>query len=704
MNDLFLLAINLTRRCNLGCAHCYMDAETLEHGGSDELTTTEVKKLLDEIVSRSNETMVVLTGGEPLLRRDLEQLVEHGSELGLSMVVGTNGLMLTEQRVTTLKAAGVMGMGISLDSLDPHTHDTFRGAPGSWEKTLNGMEACRQQGLPFQVHFSVTEANADEVPAMIDFTRSVGAKVLNIFFLVCTGRGESISDISPEHYEQVLEQIVAGQAKHPELIIRARCAPHFKRIAYQQDPASPLTRAEGYEGGGCIAGIHYCRITPEGAVTACPYLPDEEGSLREQPFWSIWDQSQTFNALRKPKLEGKCGHCEYQKLCGGCRARPVGITRAASAETAPLPALADHLMETDPWCVYQPEGGAVIEPLVENVSDEVSWSSEAQQRLKRVPGFLRKMVKKRAESYVREQGEHEVTAEHMAELAKRRHQGGGMPDLAAMKASVTDSPKKKTGVAFAWTAEAQGYLDTLPPFLQSGIATVAEDVAREEGRLEVNMKLLSRLEEENNFKRALKWDVDAEARLEALLNEKVQLKLFIEATLEQAIEREAKIRNNREQSGHSAHVTLTDVESIATTYTAGVAWQPEALARVEAAPEFVRGGIKKAAEFNARREGIELISSSDLTRFRNRAMMRAVQRMKGMGLDELSFDAYDVARGEIKRLQDNDQAAKRFATIRDYVETRKGPYGEGLGLMDSELLEKMKAELAANKKGANNNG
>ena len=138
-NELYLLAINLTKRCNLACAHCYMDAETLKHGDENELTTEEVCKLLDDIAGRSTETMVVLTGGEPLLRGDLEVLVEHGTKLGLSMVVGTNGVALTDKRVQSIKAAGAMGSGISLDSLDPEKHDAFRGLPGAWEKTMNGI-------------------------------------------------------------------------------------------------------------------------------------------------------------------------------------------------------------------------------------------------------------------------------------------------------------------------------------------------------------------------------------------------------------------------------------------------------------------------------------------------------------------------------------------------------------------------------------
>ena len=155
--------------------------------------------------------MVVLTGGEPLLRRDLDELAAHGSKMGLSIVVGTNGVLLDEARVTSLKAAGAMGMGISLDSLDPTSHNDFRGCPGSWEKTLDGMEACRKHGLPFQVHFSGTEKNAHEVQSMIDFAKASGAHVLNIFFLVCTGRGESMSDITPARYEEVLNQLIEAQ-------------------------------------------------------------------------------------------------------------------------------------------------------------------------------------------------------------------------------------------------------------------------------------------------------------------------------------------------------------------------------------------------------------------------------------------------------------------------------------------------------------
>ncbi|MCZ7562867.1 MAG: radical SAM protein [Burkholderiales bacterium] len=415
--DLYLLAINLTRRCNLRCAHCYLDAAALAGAVRDELTTAEVCGVLDAVAARSGGTMVVLTGGEPLVREDLEAIVGHGAGRGLAMVVGTNGVLLTERRVCSLKRAGALGVGISLDSLDPVRHDRFRGLSGSWEKTLAGIEACRRHGLAFQIHFTVTEDNAGELAAMIDFARAAGARVLNVFFLVCTGRGESLSDISPRRYEQVLAEVVAAQARHTDLVIRARCAPHFKRIAHQRCPDSPLNRIGGGDGDGCIAGTHYCRITPEGGVTACPYIAAEEGNLRERPFSEIWDHGAGFARLRAPALAGKCGACEYRRLCGGCRARPL--------------AAGGDLMDEDPFCAYAPAGGAALAPLADGETGLVRWSEAARRRLDRIPGFVRRLVKKRAEAYVAELGQDVVTTEHLAQLSARRFGADGprMPAL-----------------------------------------------------------------------------------------------------------------------------------------------------------------------------------------------------------------------------------------------------------------------------------
>ena len=409
--DLSLLAINLTQRCNLACEHCYLDAGTLKDGTEGELSTQEVCGLLDDIAALDSGTMVVLTGGEPLVRRDLEAIIQHGAEKELAMVLGTNGALLTKERVKSLKKAGLMGAGISVDSLNPDFHDKFRGQQGSWQKTMNGIENCRQAELSFQIHFSIMDDNAHELNDMIEFARLSEARVLNIFFMVCTGRGESFSNISPLRYEQTLKEIISAQERSNDLIIRARCAPHYKRIAYQKNPKSKLNQISGREGDGCIAGIHYARITHDGKVTACPYIEDSVGSIRADSFNNIWSNANDFITLREAKVEGRCGGCEYQKLCGGCRARPV--------------AEGNGLMDGDNFCTYVSQGGTIIQPL-EDLQKSVSWSPEANKRLQRIPSFIRRMVKKRAETYVAEQGEYEVTTNHLSTLSARRF-GGKLP-------------------------------------------------------------------------------------------------------------------------------------------------------------------------------------------------------------------------------------------------------------------------------------
>jgi len=321
--------------------------------------------------------------------------------------------MLTERRVESLQNAGLLGVGISVDSLDPEFHDGFRGLPGAWARTMAGIEVCRRTGLAFQIHFSVMQGNVHELPAMIEFCRTVGAKVLNVFFLVCTGRGESLSDITPERYERALGELIDAQAEVEDLIIRARCAPHFKRVAFERNPESRLNRIAGSEGDGCLAGTHYCRITPNGDVTACPYIPTAVGNVREHSFAELWATADDFQRLRHPTLGGTCGACEFRKLCGGCRARAI--------------AAGHDLLDEDPWCGYTPQGGPVIEPLTE-VGAHVTWSESAQRRLERIPAMLRPMVKKRAEAYVAELGEAAVTADHLAVLSARRF--GGKPPFA----------------------------------------------------------------------------------------------------------------------------------------------------------------------------------------------------------------------------------------------------------------------------------
>ncbi|MCC6867484.1 MAG: radical SAM protein [Burkholderiales bacterium] len=401
----YLVAFNLTRRCNLNCAHCYLDAGTRASGDSAELDTAEVTRLIDQVATLSTRAFIVLTGGEPLLRPDLPVLARHAAERGLMVVVGTNGTLLTARRLEVLQAAGVRALGISLDSLSADYHDRFRGMSGAWEKAMMAIEVCRRAGMMFQIHFSVTDENAGELDRMIAFAATAGAAVLNVFFLVCTGRGETFTNVSPAVYEGVLARVAEAAAEEASILVRARCAPHFQRIALERRSATGTAASAPSEAVGCLAGKRYCRITPEGTLTPCPYMDIAAGTLRERSFGELWQGSALFARLRAPALSGRCGICEYRELCGGCRARPL----ARHAD----------LMGEDFLCEYLPRGGEVIR-FDRAPAAETAWSPEAETRLARVPPFIRGFVRQRAEDYARQCGAAAVTVDHLETLARRR--------------------------------------------------------------------------------------------------------------------------------------------------------------------------------------------------------------------------------------------------------------------------------------------
>ena len=403
----YLVALNLTSRCNLKCAHCYLDATTKMSGGHDELTTEECFRLIDQIAEVNRGSLLVITGGEPLVRPDILDIARHAVKQQFMVVFGTNGMLIDDAMAKEMVEIGVMGVGISIDSLDSSKHNAFRGLPGAWEGALAGIETCKRNGLQFQVHFSAQPMNYQELPAVIDWSHDLGAKVLNVFFMVCTGRGEELTDITPSQYEEVLGYLLECQDKYQDMLVRARCAPHFKRMAYEKDPNSPITKAKGYMGGGCLAGTNYARITPNGDMTPCPYMPLSAGNIRDNSFVDLWEKSEIFDSFRYPHLKGKCGECEYSEICGGCRARPY----------------VDHgdWMDEDEWCLYTPKGGEKIQ-VAFNVPEasSVEWDQASEERLNRIPYFLRAMVKKGVERHAIEEGIPVVTIELMEELRKRR--------------------------------------------------------------------------------------------------------------------------------------------------------------------------------------------------------------------------------------------------------------------------------------------
>ncbi len=433
----YSISWNLTQRCNLLCAHCYMSAFS-GADASQELTTGECRRVIDEIAQVNPNVFLILTGGEPLLRKDLFDIAAYAAEKEFTVVLGTNGVLLREKQARRMRQNGIQGASISLDSTDQARHDGFRHLPGAYQGAIRATKALRAEGLDFSIHTSVTSWNLTEIPRMIDLARSLGARVLNLFFLVRTGRGQDLTDISPDQYEQLLTYLarvqgvgnghelkpveapaLIDQAEDPwsvpagragDLIIRAKCAPHFRRIIYSLDPTSPLLK--NYAHGSCPAGKHYCRIMPEGDITPCPYMPVSTGNLRRQSFRTIWEGASVFKDLRDPRLGGRCGACEFSKICGGCRCRAFAT-------------YGDYLAE-DPGCSYQPGqfGGQVITLSEDQTFGfqapfSLTWNDAAKERLRRLPSFARGMVIKGAERYAAEQAITVITPEVLQAVRQR---------------------------------------------------------------------------------------------------------------------------------------------------------------------------------------------------------------------------------------------------------------------------------------------
>lgn len=300
-----------TNRCNLKCVHCYQDADKEDER---ELSTDEAKKMIGEI-ARAGFKIMIFSGGEPLMRNDIFELVSHAASRGLRPVFGTNGTLITREIASKLKECGACAMGISVDSLDPAKHDRFRGLPDAYALTMQGIEACKSAGLPFQLHTTVVDWNRDEICQITDFAQEIGALAHYIFFLIPVGRGLFIEDtaLQVQENEELLREIMA-KSSEVDIDVKPTCAPQFTRVAEQMGIETRFTR-------GCLAGLTYCVIGSEGIVRPCAYMTEEAGDVRERPFDEIWSNSEVFAKLRSEAYSGACGTCDYREGCGGCRAR-----------------------------------------------------------------------------------------------------------------------------------------------------------------------------------------------------------------------------------------------------------------------------------------------------------------------------------------------------------------------------------------------
>ncbi len=350
------IAWEVTRRCNLRCVHCRSSSG--EDFATQPFSTDEGRSLLDQLADYG-DPVVVLTGGEPLLRPDVFELGRYGTGRGLRMCMATNGVLVDERVCRELRGADFRMVSLSLDGSTAQSHDDFRGQPGAFEATLRAAELFRKHEVKFLVNSSFTKRNQGEVAAVKELAKRIGATAWYMFLIVPTGRGAELTKelVSKEDYDELLDWHYQAEREEPELLMRPTCAPHYYRIWLERSKAEGRDRqrksllfATG-SGKGCVAGQSIALIDHEWNVKPCSYFLRSAGNLRERSFREIWAESTLFRELRNfDGYGGRCGQCEYLSVCGGCRVRADAM-------------VGDHLAE-EPLCAYVPlklrrRGGAV---------------------------------------------------------------------------------------------------------------------------------------------------------------------------------------------------------------------------------------------------------------------------------------------------------------------------------------------------------
>jgi len=343
-DTLRMVAWEITRSCNLACVHCRASSQRGPYEG--ELSESRSMRLMDEIAS-IGKPVVILTGGEPLLRQDVFRLAAYGDRLGLRMVLATNGTLVTEEAARKMVDSGIKRVSISIDGADAASHDAFRGQSGAFAGAMHGIDALKKAGMEFQINTTITRANLGQIKDLLDLAVHLEAAAHHIFLLVPTGRGKELADweIGPVDYEETLAWFFEASLQCP-IQTKVTCAPHYHRIYHQRRKDHPVP--ESAEAGslhtmtrGCLGGSAFCFISHSGQVQPCGYLEIDCGQVTERPFGDIWKESAVFSDLRHlDRYKGKCGRCEFINVCGGCRARAYEKT-------------GDYLAE-EPLCAYEP--------------------------------------------------------------------------------------------------------------------------------------------------------------------------------------------------------------------------------------------------------------------------------------------------------------------------------------------------------------
>lgn len=324
----------VTGACNLRCIHCHAVSGT---AAPDELTTDEGKKLIDMLAAESEFRTLVYTGGEPLVRPDIFELLRHSQRAGLANIIATNGTLIDEETAFKLKDHGVVCNAISLDAADPSIHNRIRNRPDAFELTLRAIEATKKAGILLQVNTTAMEYNMEDLPNLIDFADRCGAGIMLMYQLVAVGRGEIIETATlKKSANKRLSELIARRQRDCDMVIEPVAGPQYWPYLLEKGGIRGGRRLDvaGTVFHGCAAGRGFVYVKANGDVWPCPFVEVSGGSVRENSFHRIYHESQLFQDLRnrEERLKGLCGECPYKTVCGGCRGRAHAYTGDYLAE------------------------------------------------------------------------------------------------------------------------------------------------------------------------------------------------------------------------------------------------------------------------------------------------------------------------------------------------------------------------------------